>query len=93
MYNMRTSCQKMNKRIEERREGLPKTQQQSKAKSGHSVNRGTSETVEKSPKIGHVVEKKNPEPGTAQTFTEHNVIPQIIVSFNNVLGLNVSQEL
>lgn len=34
-----------------------------------------------------------PESGTVQNFTEHNDIPQMIVSYNNVLGLNVSQGL
>lgn len=33
-----------------------------------------------------------PESSTVENFTEHNDIPQMIVSYNNVLGLNVSQE-
>lgn len=66
-----------------------------KRKEGQSVNTDTSVTVEKSPEVDHVVgnTKHCPESGTVQNFTEHNDIPQMIVSYNNGLGLNVSQEL
>lgn len=85
---------KKSKRIAERREGPTKNHQQSKEKRGQSANTDTSVTVEKSLEVDHVVgnTKHCPESGTVQNFTEHNDIPQMIVSYNNVLGLNVSQE-
>lgn len=86
---------KKSKRIAERREGPTKNHQQSKEKRGQSANTDTLVTVEKSPEVDHVVgnTKPCPESGTVQNFTGHNDIPQMIVSYNNVLGLNVSQEL
>ncbi|XP_034338837.1 uncharacterized protein [Magallana gigas] len=58
---------KKSKRIAERREGPTKNHQQSKEKRGQSVNRDTSETVEKSPEVDHVVgnTKPCPESGAA----------------------------
>uniref|UniRef100_A0A8W8HPW3 Uncharacterized protein n=1 Tax=Magallana gigas TaxID=29159 RepID=A0A8W8HPW3_MAGGI len=58
---------KKSNRIAERREGPTKYQQQSKEKRGQSVNRDTSETVEKSPEVDHVVgnPKPCPESGAA----------------------------
>ena len=92
---------KKSKRIAERRAGLQESHQEAHVNEQHPkehpVSSNRDGVLDKSPGQTPEVAVLNSEAGTAQTSVsfrnEHIDIPQMIVSYNNNLALNVSQDI
>ena len=92
---------KKSKRIAERRAGLQESHQEAHVNEQHPkehpVSSNRDGVLDKSPGQAPEVAVLNSEAGTAQTSVsfrnEHIDIPQMIVSYNNNLALNVSQDI